>query len=66
MQNIRFRRCIDSFKTLLNFLNYPPEKLETSTKQISTIHSVRNSILSHKSSLAQKSTLEEYINFDNF
>ena len=46
--------------------NLPPEKLETSTKQISTIRSVRNSILSHKSSLAQKSTLEEYINFDNF
>ena len=62
----RFRRFIDSFETLLNFLTYPPEKLETSTKQISTIRSVRNSILSHKSSLAQKSTLEEYINFDNF
>ena len=43
--------ALGSAETLLNFLTYPPEKLETSTKQISTIHSVRNSILSHKSSL---------------
>ncbi|CAJ0643135.1 5086_t:CDS:2 [Entrophospora sp. SA101] len=41
-------------EALLNFVTYPPEKFEISTKQISSIRSVRSSILLYKSSLAHQ------------
>ncbi|CAJ0651090.1 14745_t:CDS:2 [Entrophospora sp. SA101] len=40
------------------------QKFETSTKQISTIRSVRSSILFYKSSLAHQCSINEYVNFD--
>ncbi|CAH1769475.1 15825_t:CDS:2 [Entrophospora sp. SA101] len=56
--------ALKSAEVLLNFITYPPEKFETSTKQISTIRSVRSSILFYKSSLAHQCSINEYVNFD--
>ncbi|CAJ0853994.1 8955_t:CDS:2 [Entrophospora sp. SA101] len=58
------RLSLKSAEVLLNFITYPPEKFETSTKQISTIRSVRSSILFYKSSLAHQCSINEYVNFD--
>ncbi|CAJ0644455.1 16443_t:CDS:2 [Entrophospora sp. SA101] len=51
-------------EALLNFVTYPPEKFEISTKQISSIRSVRSSILLYKSSLVHQRSIDEYVNFD--
>ena len=51
-------------EALLNFVTYPPEKFEISTKQISSIRSVRSNILLYKSSLARQRSIGEYVNFD--
>ncbi|CAJ0645312.1 1189_t:CDS:2 [Entrophospora sp. SA101] len=56
--------ALKSAEVLLNFITYPPEKFETSTKQISTIRSVRSSILFYKSSLAHQCSINKYVNFD--
>ena len=56
-------RCAE---TLFNFLTYPSENFEISTKQISTIRSIRSNILLHKNSSARQSNLEEDINLDSF